>query len=69
MTDETEKRILRRLRGTHKRYKTAESKANQLNEQRNDLIRAAVEAGIKPGTIARELQLTRPRIRQILGLD
>ena len=58
---------LRRLRALEKRYRKAAERAERLRAERNAGIREAVENGERQSEIARELELTRGRIAQILS--
>ncbi len=60
---------LRRLRALEKRYRKAAERAERLRAERNAGIREAVENGSRQAEIARELDLTRGRIAQILTSD
>jgi len=58
---------LRRLRALEKRYRKAAERAERLRAERNAGIREAVQNGERQAEIARELELTRGRIAQILS--
>lgn len=60
---------LRRLKALEKRYRQAASRAERLRTERNQAIREAVEDGKRQSEIAREMELTRGRIAQILRDD
>lgn len=60
---------LRRLKALEKRYRQAAARAERLRAERNQGIRDAINEGHRQAEIARELELTRGRIAQILSSD
>lgn len=58
---------IRRLKALEKRYRQAAERSERLRAERNAGIREAVAQGARQSEIARELNLTRGRIAQIIS--